>query len=93
MTLSPISININAKGTTFQSMDELYNALIILDVFGNQITTPNGYSGSQGGSLIDIEILPGVPIQMDQIDSISIGDYTLSPVLGRYAIRYRIPEQ
>ena len=77
MTLSPISFNINAKGTNFQSMDELYNALIILDVFGNQITTPNGYSGSQGGSLIDIEILPGVPINMNNIGSISIGEYKL----------------
>ena len=77
MTLSPISININAKGTTFQSMDELYNALIILDVFGNQITTPNSYGGSQGGSLIDIEILPGVPLNMNNIGSISIGEYKL----------------
>lgn len=77
MTLSPISININAKGTAFQSMDELYNALTILDVFGNQILAPNSYGGSQGGSLINMEILPGIPLNTDNIGSISIGEYNL----------------
>ncbi len=77
MVLSPIVIHISAKGTNFQSMDELYDALTILDIFGNPILARDNYGGSHGGSLISMEVIPGVPINMDNIGSVSIGEYQL----------------
>ena len=77
MVLSPLAIHINAKGTNFQSMDDLFNSVCITDFSGNQSTTLGSYGGSEGGNLINLEIFPATPIQMNQIHSIYIGDYSL----------------
>ena len=78
LAVSPVVIHITANGTDFATMDALYDALTVLDLSGNRMDTGGSYGGSQGGTLINMEILPQIPIDVDQIGEISIGEYVFT---------------
>jgi len=77
MTISPLAINITANHSKLQTIDEIYDNLMLLDNLGNPIPHTGFYGGSQGNSLVVMDILPDNPIDVSSIDSIVLGPYTI----------------
>ena len=83
MNISPIMINITSYKTRYTSMAELREDIKIVDLFGSEVNYEGSGGGSEGGSLIRLEIQPTERIDIDLIRSISIGEYTLQCLTQR----------